>query len=226
MVHSCVPSKISRWEQQEITEFPYYCHPSSRQLPDTWHPRGKDIELVTNCRPNATSWHQHGEDHMRVSGTDPAPSTRIKIRSHQSHAHQSNNQPQIVPTAFTQLPTNNQPLLPPSIQIPTTYSRPTALLPHSWPKGNAYQQREVARPQAQWVPAMQNQIYPQTSLVPQVFPTQAIHQPTPNANQQLSLPPQYHPNLYPYQHWHAPQPPYLGNPTPGIAARNRAPGNA
>ena len=158
-----------------------------QRYPDNYHPRGKDAQLL-NIQNGG--WNQR-----RTHAIDPNPPAQVETTNRQPQAPMPFVHPQTQPTQFTPLPLNNQPFLPHSIRIPTTYTRPSALLQTPWPKGNAYHQRYVLPPAApHHFPAVYNQAYHSASSFPApVLPVHAVPQQYPSSTYaQVANAPYFH----------------------------------
>ena len=106
-----------------------------RMYPDNYHPRGKEFYYPTDHQSNTRAQAPQRQNSAQRTHQNSYP-------SHQPQKSQTN--PHIVSTPFVPLPLHNQPYLPPGTHIPTTYTHPTPLLNHPWPKGIATQQNLLA----------------------------------------------------------------------------------
>ena len=140
-----------------------------QRYPDNYHPRGKDTQLLDNSHS--------GWNHRGTQATGPGLPVPVENTNHQPQSTVPIIRPQTRHTQIMPLPQNNQPFLPPSIMIPATYTRPSALLPTPWPKGNAHHQRPVPPPAVpHHFPAAYNQAYHHPSSYPApVLPVHAAH---------------------------------------------------
>ena len=204
------------------------CSSLRERYPDHYHPRGKDVLLIDNQHHDGHDQRNVQATNRNIQATATYPPTQINSTHNQYQPALPNAHPHIIPTRFIPLPSYNQPFLPPSARIPSTFTRPAALLPHPWPKGYAHQQRPVAPSEALQHPAATpNHVYPITSFVPPVFPVHAAQYSTPTYAQVA--------NPQNYTAWVNPQMPLQyqqrqnqpahsnqGNAHSGMGARNRS----
>ena len=140
--------------------------------PDSYHPRGKDLLLISNQQPNLSS--QSGKPTQA-----PAPSAPTQTTSLQYHPPLY-SQPQFNPTSIMPLSFHNQPFLPPCTRIPIEYTRPTAPFTQPWPTRNAWQHPPPAPvPIPQHFPAANYQVQPTTNFNPLLPPKPTVHHPVP-----------------------------------------------
>ena len=129
----------------------------SERYPDKYHPRGKDILLISNHQSN----HQN---QSRKPRNLPAPTVPSHSTNNQVPTSVPNSHSQLAPTPFVPMPLHNQPFLPAGVRIPSEYTRPAALWTQPWPTGVATQQRPLPphltpQPTANY-PVQPNYFYP------------------------------------------------------------------
>ena len=137
----------------------------SERYPDKYHPRGKDILLISNHQSN----HQN---QSRKPPNLPAPTVPSHATNNQVPSSVPNSSSQITPTPFVPMPLQNQPFLSVGVRIPSEYTRPAALWTQPWPTGVATQQRPLPphltpQPTANY-PVQPNYFYPHQQPSPLV----------------------------------------------------------
>ena len=126
----------------------------SERYPDKYHPRGKDILLISKHQSN----HQN---QSRKPRNLPAPTVPSHSTNNQVPTSVPNSHSQLAPTPFVPMPLHNQPFLPAGVRIPSEYTRPAALWTQPWPTGVATQQRPLPpHPTPQQLPTANYPVQP------------------------------------------------------------------